>query len=222
MRGGHASEEFFATGRADVAGMLAGLAGEGLAPPPGEALDFGCGLGRLSRALAAHFEMVTGVDVSDRMVAQARNANEGVHNLEFVTSSSERLEQFADSRFTFVLSLVVLQHVSSPRIAEGYLREFVRVCVPGGIIVTQVPSRIGWRIRLHPGRLLNAAVRNLPAVPKPVGRRLLPYSMRLIAVSEKRVRETLEEAGAEVLAAFPDGRTGTDAAPSLLYVARRR
>jgi SAM-dependent methyltransferase len=44
-----------------------------LAPERGQALDLGCGPGKLARALAPHFELVTGVDPSAAMlrVAQA-------------------------------------------------------------------------------------------------------------------------------------------------------
>ena len=41
----------------------------------GRALDFGCGAGRLTRALAARFESVVGVDVADAMLDKARALN---------------------------------------------------------------------------------------------------------------------------------------------------
>ena len=38
------------------------------------ALDFGCGIGRLSQALAEHFDQVYGVDISPKMIELARAA----------------------------------------------------------------------------------------------------------------------------------------------------
>ena len=51
------------------------LAARGLPRARALALDFGCGAGRLSRALAAHFEHVVGVDVSASMIETARALN---------------------------------------------------------------------------------------------------------------------------------------------------
>jgi hypothetical protein len=44
--------------------------------------------------------------------------------------------------------------------------------------------------------------------------------MVLRGLPEHDVRAILEKAGAEVIAAFPDRRGGSDAVPSLQYVAR--
>src|SRR5687767_8439812 len=49
-------EEFFATGEREVAEVLATAAELGLPRRHGAALDFGCGLGRLTRALAGRFQ----------------------------------------------------------------------------------------------------------------------------------------------------------------------
>lgn len=40
--------------------------------PRKHALDFGCGVGRLTQALAAHFDEVTGVDISPSMIKLAK------------------------------------------------------------------------------------------------------------------------------------------------------
>ncbi|MGH7750003.1 MAG: methyltransferase domain-containing protein, partial [Candidatus Dormibacteria bacterium] len=68
-------EEFFATGRAEIAGLFDDLAARGVAVKPGRALDFGCGVGRLTQALAARFDRVDGVDIAPTMVAAARRFN---------------------------------------------------------------------------------------------------------------------------------------------------
>src|SRR4051794_12503802 len=84
-RGRWSSEEFFATGETEVAGVLAGLEQAGLAPAARHrALDFGCGLGRLTRALSDRFYEVVGVDVSEQMVAQATQANADRTNCRFI------------------------------------------------------------------------------------------------------------------------------------------
>jgi 2-polyprenyl-3-methyl-5-hydroxy-6-metoxy-1,4-benzoquinol methylase len=56
-------DEFFQTGEREVDAILAGIRDKGLRldAAGGRALDFGCGLGRLSQALARHFAAVDGV-----------------------------------------------------------------------------------------------------------------------------------------------------------------
>src|SRR5437867_56261 len=62
-------DDFFASGRADITRLMCELAR--LAPQlrRGSALDFGCGVGRLSRALAEHFDTVMGIDIAPSMIS---------------------------------------------------------------------------------------------------------------------------------------------------------
>src|SRR5207253_1465842 len=73
--GGDAQARFFATGEGEVSGSLDVGRELGLPERFERALDFGCGLGRLTRALAERFESVVGVDISARMLAAARGLN---------------------------------------------------------------------------------------------------------------------------------------------------
>ena len=57
-------EEFFATGRREVDAALGRAAEFGLRPRRGRALDFGCGVGRLSAALARHADELVVVDIA--------------------------------------------------------------------------------------------------------------------------------------------------------------
>src|SRR5260370_38629454 len=70
-------EEFFATGRADVSDTVASLTRLGLPTRWDRALDFGCGVGRLTHALAAHADEVIGVDLSESMLEQAQKFDQG-------------------------------------------------------------------------------------------------------------------------------------------------
>src|SRR5437899_10675462 len=66
------ADEFFRTGVADAAYVLDQLAALVPGLHRGSALDFGCGVGRITRALAPHFTAVTGVDVAPSMIESAR------------------------------------------------------------------------------------------------------------------------------------------------------
>jgi SAM-dependent methyltransferase len=101
-------------------------------------LDFGCGVGRLTQALARRFASCIGVDISEQMVRQAGLLNQYPH-CRYLASSAVRLP-FDDAGFAFLYSNIVLQHV--PRaLAKNYLREFVRVLAPGGVLVFGVQDR---------------------------------------------------------------------------------
>ncbi|HEU5301239.1 MAG TPA: methyltransferase domain-containing protein [Acidimicrobiia bacterium] len=67
--------EFFETGRRDVDHIFEMTKALGLDVPTGRALDFGCGVGRLTQSLATRFDEVVGVDLAPAMVVQADSHN---------------------------------------------------------------------------------------------------------------------------------------------------
>lgn len=128
-------DEFFALGRARVQEALDRLDALGIRPRRGQALDFGCGVGRLTEALADHFQQVVGVDISAPMIEAARrySRNSGV---EYVVNTAGDLARFATGRFDFVFSAKTLQHIP-PEHQRTYVREFVRLLTPGGVAMFQ-------------------------------------------------------------------------------------
>ncbi len=66
---------------------------------PGRVLDVGCGTGRTTRPLADRGHDVVGIDVSERMVAQARERHP---DLTFRVDDATDLA-FADGSFDYVL-----------------------------------------------------------------------------------------------------------------------
>jgi SAM-dependent methyltransferase len=152
--GGWDLEEFFATGRRTVDQVLTMLDDRGIAVEKGRALDFGCGVGRLTLALAEHFESTDGVDVAASMIERAREFNtkrdhKGGERTRFHHSAAADLRLFDDGSFDFVLSLIVLRHVE-PALMRGYMREFLRVLRPGGVAFFDVPERLVLRNVLPP------------------------------------------------------------------------
>jgi SAM-dependent methyltransferase len=135
-----AAPEFYSSGVAEVARDLEAI--RELAPSMrfGSALDFGCGAGRLTAALAGHFARATGVDISDAMVALARGYCPDPR-VEFLCNTRPDLEIFPDNTFDFVYSRITLQHIA-PRYTRRYLGEFVRVLAPGGLLSVQVPESV--------------------------------------------------------------------------------
>ena len=200
--------EFFATGEREVDDVLARA--DALERPAHHdvALDFGCGVGRLTRALAGRFERVVGVDVSPEMVARARELNADRPTCAFEANVAPDLGRFDDASFDLVYSSKVLQHMSSPSLACRYIGEFMRVLRPDGLVAFQLWTRIPGRRRLQPRRRLYGLLAAARA-PRPVLARLgLSPRGRGIAVPEAAVRRVVERAGARVALTAPDGEWG--------------
>lgn len=132
-------ERFFQTGVGEISLLFYRLRTHGLEVRRERALDFGCGVGRLSQALAAHMAEVVGVDVSPGMIRLAEQLNRRPDRVRYVANPADDLTVLGDTRFDLAYSAIVLQHIE-PATAEGYLRELTRVLVPGGLLVFQLPS----------------------------------------------------------------------------------
>jgi ubiquinone/menaquinone biosynthesis C-methylase UbiE len=131
-------EELFATGETEIGRVLGCLAHLGV-PVDASAptLDFGCGVGRLTRAMAARFTECWGVDISATMVEIAQRLNANVPRCHFCLNDKPDLTFFADDFFGFVYTSIVIQHIP-PRYSLRYLLEMIRVLKPGGVLVFQV------------------------------------------------------------------------------------
>jgi SAM-dependent methyltransferase len=106
-------------------------------------LDYGCGSGYGSAAIAGEARSVTGVDVSAEAIEYAR-AHYQQPNLDYRVIAPAQPLPFEAGAFQTVLSFQVLEHVSDP---DAYLREIARVLEPGGTLVLATPDR---RTRLLP------------------------------------------------------------------------
>jgi SAM-dependent methyltransferase len=118
---------------------------DGLRLKPGQAvLDAGCGTGEDVVDLAAHVGpdgRVTGVDLSEAMIAEARQRTAGSGlPVSFEVADVAALP-FPDGVFDLVVAVEVLEHVAVPGPA---LAEIARVA--RGPVVLTVPHEPWWRI----------------------------------------------------------------------------
>jgi ubiquinone/menaquinone biosynthesis C-methylase UbiE len=193
-------DEFLAQGRHDVARTRSWLAALGLPTEWERVLDFGCGAGRLSQALAEFADEVVGVDVSVPMLETARALDLGRRRpadggtCRFVLNEAPDLHVFPSGSFDLVYSELVLQHLPW-RVIAGYLAEFVRVLRPGAVALVQCTTRPMWTVkgmvwRIAPPPVVRLAQRVLLGYPAP---------MLMTAVPAARLRAVVRAHGGEVV-----------------------
>jgi SAM-dependent methyltransferase len=185
---------FFTSGVGDVNRLQATLARLGLAlDGSGTCLEYGCGLGRVTRHLASLFGRTIGVDISSAHLELARELAERavIHGIEWLhLESIEGLSTLP--KVDFIYSMIVLQH-NPPPVIEKVLQAFASSLKPDGIAYFQVPTyRVDYEFRLADYLREN------------VGRR----EMEMHAFPQARIFEIFEMAGAVPLSVVEDGATG--------------
>jgi ubiquinone/menaquinone biosynthesis C-methylase UbiE len=189
---------FFESGAEDVSRLLAHcqiirLPIDLSAP----ALDFGCGVGRLTQALASHFAPCTGVDISPVMIELANQYNRFPDTCRYVVNNASVLAEHPNNHFGFICCLLVLQHMKT-ELADSYLREMIRVLRPGGVLVSQIldPADLALSPRLRARLQLRTHLRAL-------GSRLhlgpKPYRLGIHGMYEERVRAEIIRAGGQTV-----------------------
>lgn len=204
--GGWDVEEFLATGQREIDDSWSRFA-EAIGAAPGPqtvVVDFGCGVGRLSAALAARASLVVGIDISGPMLQAAREvlAARPDARVCLVESASPTLP-LASGTIDLVYTSLVLQHMPAD-LALGYVREFMRVLRPGGHAIVQVAEQPdtsvkGTAFRLLPAWAYGALQRTLLRYPAP---------MRMERLSIDSVLAAAESAGGDMLTHWEDPSYG--------------
>ena len=106
----------------------------GLLDATRDALDLGCGIGRLVVALAPRMKSVLGVDISPGMVAEAQRRSAGLTNVRVLRGNGRDLDCLSDASIDTILAADVFPYLV--QIGGGlparHIEEFGRVLRPGG------------------------------------------------------------------------------------------
>jgi ubiquinone/menaquinone biosynthesis C-methylase UbiE len=115
--------------------MLQGLADFCELSAEDDLLDVACGTGALALHGARLVRSVTGVDISEGMIAVARRnaAERGLANTSFECRNVEQLGLESD-RFSVIVSRSAFHHMAR---YQGVFAGMVRCCRPGGILCVQ-------------------------------------------------------------------------------------
>jgi SAM-dependent methyltransferase len=99
-------------------------------------LDLGCGVGEDARAMSASGARIVGIDLSPRMVSEARSRSAGRPGLTFLVADAVRLP-FVDAAFDAAWTKRTLMHIGDPACV---IAEMARVVRPGGRVVAIEPD----------------------------------------------------------------------------------
>ena len=187
-------EDFFATGQREMETVLAYAARIGVCiDQTSPALDFGCGIGRLTRALAQYFPDCVGVDISPTMIRLAQELNHHLPRCNFLLNEDAGLNILRDNIFGFIYTSLVLQHIAKP-CSHEYLAELVRLLKPGGVLVFQVPEtlRANSLTKVRTRLAVRSRLQSIFGEQK-------PHAMEMHCIKESVIRKLIAQSGARVL-----------------------
>jgi SAM-dependent methyltransferase len=101
------------------------------------ALDIGCGIGRIERALSPYIGRITGTDVSPVMIAEARRRCADLPNVDFAVCGGAGLAEFAGQLFDLILAVDSFPYLvaADPAVAGRHIADAARLLAPNGALV---------------------------------------------------------------------------------------
>lgn len=197
-------QEFYKTGEADFGHVLAVLKRYDVDITCEKALDFGCGLGRLTAALATQFNAVDAIDISAEMIARAKRLREWPRSVAFYQSSDTSLHLLGADSYDFILSLIAIQHVPQEN-ALKYIASFCRLLKPGGVAYLQMTTFLDPQSKSALAKLgrdesyLNRLYRRLVDLWSPKKDLMSTFYCRL-----SETLQVLEQNRMKLIAVFPE------------------
>jgi len=186
--------EFLRTGEEEIASLLQSAGKLGRPKQRRRAIDFGCGVGRLTRALDAHFAECHGVDISHSMLERARQLTPACHFRE-----GSDLSSFPAGFADLIYSSMVLQHQPQRKNVVALVADMVRVLAPDGLLVFQMPLYIPLRNRLQLRRRAYRLLHALGLRHTFAYERLKLNPIRMLSLPQASVEEIVRGANGVVL-----------------------
>jgi ubiquinone/menaquinone biosynthesis C-methylase UbiE len=194
--------EFLETGMVEINSVLMYINSVKGDTPRRRALDFGCGIGRLSQAMALYFDEVYGIDISPKMIELANKYNIRESKCKYFMNDTDDLSLFSGNSFDFIYSNIVLQHMK-PDYSKKYIKEFLRVLAPRGLLIFQLPSeRITLKGKLYRSFLLDIYHSRLKKIPV----------MEMHCIQKNKMIKFLQNNGATIVDVIQD-KSSTSGAP---------
>lgn len=114
--------------------------------PATRMLDFGCGIGRVTREMAARGVKTVGIDVSEGMIAEARRRGGASR---YLVGDGRGLGEIPDSSFDLVLAADSFPYLvaAGEALLADHVRECARVLTPEGSLIV-----FNWSYRGDPAK----------------------------------------------------------------------
>ncbi len=197
-------EEFYKTGRIQVDGIFQFLQAKNISVNWESALDYGCGVGRLSEALADSFRNVLGLDFSREMISLA-NSNKKHSNIEYSVISGDSLSNLESNTLDFTISYITLQH-NLPGIQLKLIKELLRVTKSNGVLIFDIAEKRGilnyfynlvWRISPRVGNHVLYILQRLGWITK--GYYKEGASFQIYTIKRKKIEKIFRKEGRNFL-----------------------
>jgi SAM-dependent methyltransferase len=189
--------EFFSTGDKEAERVLAMCKSNAVEVHFGTLLDFGCGVGRMTRAFSNSFASCVGIDTSQSMVDLAKKFNADRPQCEFVVSESAVLP-FEDKSFDFIFTVLVLQHLPTKSVIFDYITEFIRTAKDNGVVVFQLPNEVPLRQRVQLKRRLWSLLSTIRVPRSWLFKHLGLAPIQMNGISRQQVESFIRSKGAQV------------------------
>jgi SAM-dependent methyltransferase len=111
--------------------------------PERQALDIGCGIGRIAQALAGKVAGITGIDIAPGMIEAARARCAGLPNVTLLRTSGRDLSPFPAASFDLVLAIDTMPYLyrAGAALVAAHFAEVARVLHPGDFVILNLSYR---------------------------------------------------------------------------------
>lgn len=109
----------------------------------GTALDIGCGNGELAEALRAKGHRVTGIDVSEKAIEEAKKFLDD--SFCFDIEKEKWPEELMNKKFDLIIASEVVEHLFDP---TSFLKKIKQLASPSGEVIITTPNILFWKNRL--------------------------------------------------------------------------
>jgi len=188
-------EAFYNTGKQDVLRLFNTLDRNGIDYSSYKScLEYGCGLGRVTRWLAERFETVFGYDISQSHLQYAKSyfSDENVYNVSFFHIGHLKDIQ-SIQRVDLIYSIIVLQH-NPPPIITMIIKEFIKKLNSGGIAFFQVPTyRMGYSF----------------SIEKYLKDQTKRYEIEMHVLPQVKIFDIIRQGGGRIIEVLEDSSTGS-------------
>jgi len=186
--------EFYETGKHDVNRILKTLERNQIDHTLFKScLEYGCGLGRVTRWLAEIFDVVYGYDISQEHLKIAKEyINSKYSNI--LLSQLKKVKDIENlPKVDFIYSVIVLQH-NPPPIIRFIIQQFIQALNPKGVALFQVPTyRLGYEFSQQ----------------KYLSREAKRREMEMHLLPQHQVFEAIGQEGGRLLEVIEDALTGS-------------